>query len=313
MNQFVKLAEMEIGKEYSTCLLIKAIEEKLTNAGKPYCIITLCDGKDEVKAKIWNSEKASLMAEIADVIYCQVKVSTYNNSKDYTINSYRKTIPSDGIDIGDFTQKAPLSAEFMYEEILKKLYLIKDESLNAISTAIYKDYKEQLLYWSAAKGVHHNYLGGLLYHTYRMITAANQILMVYNLSYDSLIAGIALHDIGKLKELDTNKLGEATYTTQGYLEGHLVIGMKMVEKYAQHLGVAENPSVEHLEHIILSHHGSLEFGSPVKPQTTEAMVVHMLDDMDAKIFQFEKYQGDPGTITSERPFGLGVKVYTPVV
>lgn len=170
------------------------------------------------------------------------------------------------------------------------------------------DNKDKLVYYPAAKKVHHAIRGGLLYHTYRMFKNAQSIASVYHtyINRELLISGVILHDIGKVRELDSNKLGVVDdYSKEGKLLGHIVEGVIMVHDAAKELQTPEEIELL-LKHMIVSHHGLEENGSPKKPMTLEAEILHYLDEMDASVYQFEDtLKGVSKGKFSDKQFFLG--------
>ena len=179
--------------------------------------------------------------------------------------------------------------------------------------SIYEENKTKLLYWSAAKSVHHNCYGGLLYHTLRMMRSAFTLTKVYTtINKDVLFAAVALHDIGKITELETDELGVADYTVDGTLFGHALLGIEMINAKAS----GYNPElIRLLKHCLAAHHGQLDWGAVTIPAIPEAMMLHQIDMIDSRMYQFEKAIEEitePGQL-GDKVFGLGTKVYRPTI
>jgi 3'-5' exoribonuclease len=178
-----------------------------------------------------------------------------------------------------------------------------------IALNLYSEYKDQLVNWAAATSNHHALKGGLIYHTFRMVKAAYLLKNVYYMdretneesmkSWNLLMIGCALHDIGKLKELDTNNLGNASYTKEGNFFGHLFIGATMILDEAKK-GDYDQGTVERLVHMIVSHHGKQEYGAIKQPATKEAIMLNMIDDMDARVEACEEAMEttEPGSFST---------------
>ena len=161
--------------------------------------------------------------------------------------------------------------------------------------------------------MHHNMLGGLLYHSYRMVKSADALCGVYDiLDRELMICGAALHDIGKLWEYNTSVTGEAEFTPSGILFGHIYLGASLIKRYTEG-GNYDMEKVQRLVHMILSHHGTREFGAVVCPATAEAFALHYIDNIDAKLYMCEDFyaQLEEGTITDKKPFGLDNRIYRP--
>ena len=166
---------------------------------------------------------------------------------------------------------------------------------------IYEDHKEELLRWAGALKLHHSVYGGLLYHIYRMLKAAEKACEVYpDLDKELLLIGVALHDIGKLKELNTNEMGVSEFTPDGNLSGHILCGIELLDHAVWEM--EEKPSEEEyklVKHMIASHHGALEYGAIVVPATPEAMVLNYLDLIDSRMYMFEETLSgmEPGSVS----------------
>lgn len=272
--------------------LLREVVQKETRNGSSFIIITITDGKDDLQAKMWDTKRAEFPYETNSVICMTVDSAPYNGTLSFTASAVRAAGPYDGVSIEDFIASAPVPAQEMYDYILDTFSAMHNESLKNIGTALYEDNKEKLLIWPAAQKMHHNIRAGLLYHTYRMLIAAEAAVAAYPETDTEMIkAGVALHDIGKLLELTATELGCGDYTDDGTLFGHLYLGMRMVEECGEKLG-ADTATVKHLMHIIASHHGKREFGAIQIPQTSEAFVVSELDMLDSQLYIYEKADED---------------------
>ena len=166
---------------------------------------------------------------------------------------------------------------------------------------------------SAAISIHHNLRGGLLYHSYRMVKAADALCGVYtNLDRELLLCGTALHDIGKVWEYKTSISGDAEFTASGVLFGHLYMGASLIKGFTAD-GNYNKEKVQLLIHMILSHHGTQEWGAVSCPAIPEAFALHYIDNLDAKMYMCEEHyeELEPGEITEKKPFGLDNRIYKP--
>jgi 3'-5' exoribonuclease len=193
----------------------------------------------------------------------------------------------------------------MYSFIIGKANAIKDQDLKAICVKFLGKNKEKLLYYPAAQKNHHAELGGLLYHMKRMLMTGEKICDVYNhLNKDLVIAGVILHDIEKVNEIDANELGIASgYSFEGQMLGHIVQGIVSIEKVAEELAMPREKAIM-LQHMILSHHYEPEFGSPKKPLFPEAEILHYLDMIDARMYDMQE------AIAATTPGDFSEKVWT---
>ena len=180
-----------------------------------------------------------------------------------------------------FYQTAPFNSNEAVLKIEETLNRIKNDKIRTIASYLYYNNKDKFVIYPAATKFHHAYISGLLYHTYRMLLNAEGITKIYDyLDTDLVYAGIILHDIAKVTEF--SGAIKAQYTTEGLLLGHIVLGALAIER-AANVNQITGEEVMLLEHIVLSHHGIPEFGSPKRPMLPEAVVVNMIDDMDSKL------------------------------
>ena len=298
----------EITKEGTLYLLVKSVEAKETKTGKPYVVLSVTDGTDEVQAKMWDTTLQAAEPMIGTVISATLSVDSYG----HTVREQRPIMPGE-VNIADFIPTCPVKPEKLYADIMGIIGTMADMDLQRLVNHIYTENKDALIKSSAAKMMHHNTIGGLLWHSYRMTQIAMKMADIYNsANRDMIVAGCLLHDIGKLVELETDNFGTAEYTTMGKLFGHLYIGGTMIENAGAKLDTPSH-KVMQLVHIVVSHHGQQEMGAVVKPQTLEAYIVSEIDMMDSKIYQFEKATAsvEEGAF-SDKVFGLGnIQVYHP--
>lgn len=300
--------DLPLDKKTATLALLQSVEEKETKGGKPYCRLTLSDGENVIEANLWNNAKADLKVEEKTLVAVELYPKIYNDAVGYEVHRYGP-YNGDEFSLKDFIIMAPIDVEVMYDEILSLVEKNDSTGLSGLVKEIYEENKEKLLYWSAAKAVHHNCYGGLLYHTTRMIRSGIMLSKVYtDANLGILLPAIALHDIGKLLELETDMLGVAEYSVEGTLFSHMLIGIEMVNKYADGY---DPEAIRMLKHCIAAHHGKLEWGAIAVPATPEAMLLHQIDMIDAQMYQYEnalKDMDEPGGL-SDKIFGLGTKVY----
>ncbi len=304
----IKFSELPMDKKTTTLALLQSVEEKETRVGKVYCRLTLTDGEKTIEANLWNNAKSDLKVEEKTVIVVELYPKIYNDSIGYEV--YRYGTYTDGeYSVSDFIITAPYDSQAMYDEILSHVEKYDTTGIAGLVREIYEENKEKLLYWSAAKAVHHNCYGGLLYHTFRMVRNGIMVQRVYpSVNAGILLSAIALHDIGKLVELETDELGIADYGVEGTLFSHILTGIEMVNSHADGY---DSEAVKMLKHCIASHHGRPEWGAITVPATPEAMLLHEIDMIDSQMYQFEdaiKNVKEPGGL-SDKIFGLGTKVY----
>ena len=213
------------------------------------------------------------------------KSQEFNGNVQVIVDDMIKLDPGDE-DMALCLKMSPVMPKTLYDFIMRVVdEKISDEDYKKIIKYFYEKDRDKLLLYPAAKQFHHAEVGGLLHHTSRMLQAAIAISDVYkDLSKDLLFTGVILHDIEKLRELEVNSIGIAEdYTKEGKMLGHLVMGAIELDKIAVKLEIDEEKKLL-LEHMMISHHYTPEFGSPRRPLFPEAEVLHHLDDMDAKLY-----------------------------
>ena len=188
----------------------------------------------------------------------------------------------------------------MFSEMIGYIEKVNDKFLKSLLNAFFQEEETSSLFQRApaAKGFHHIYLGGLLEHTLSVIRLLEKVADHYPvLNKDMLIAGGILHDIGKIHELTYNNMID--YSDEGRLIGHIVMGVEMIDKKIASIDDFPKQLAMELRHIVLSHHGEFEFGSPKRPKTLEALVVHYIDDLDAKFKAFQTFMADSASADSD--------------
>ena len=293
-----KFKELATNSSQKMIMLLLKAEEKVTQNNKPYLVFEVSDGDSKVTAKKWDTKLDEFPFKEGTLIWAEVNVKEYKGAPDYTFGTVM--MAPETAKIEDFITKAPINAENVFSEILMTVDAFTDASLGSLISDILWNNKEKLLYWAAATSYHHNLHGGLLYHMYRMLQTGKKLAEVYTaVNKDVLLAGIIVHDIGKLKEMHTEITGSVEYTVDGTLFGHGILGIMMLEE-AYKMNPAVNPEVlAQVKHIIAAHHGKLEWGALTKPATLEAFLVHQIDMIDANVYKFEEITKDmePGAVS----------------
>lgn len=328
--------DMEMNGVYETKVIVNTITEKNTAGGKPMLRIMISDGTDSVSAVMFDTTKKNLTdTGIADGMPAETKIHIDPfGGRSYQIQYLRPTTLDDS-EKEALVRKPPVDPKSLFVNVIRKIksssgrdYDLKsaeirddDFSLTALAVRLLmKDY-EAFYSSSAAKSMHHNLYGGLVYHTSRMVDAAFAICEVYPmLDRELLVCGTAIHDLGKLKELKTADTGAASYTTEGSLLGHALLGIEMIDEEVRERDAAngrqtyDREDVMCIKHLIASHHGKLEWEAIKLPAMPEAMVLHELDMIDSRIYIYEETfsKTEPGTL-SEPVFGVAAeKTSTPL-
>ncbi len=267
--------------------LVKRCEVKTSMKGAKYMDLVLTDKSGEIDAKYWDyQEGVTIVFKENSIVKVRGTLDQFRGAPQLRVELIRPALASDNINPADYVAAAEYDSEAMYQEIISIAEDFRDEDLKLLLEAVYTKYKDRLLYYPAAVRLHHAMRGGLLYHTLSIMRMAQKACEVYpSIDPDLLLCGAALHDLGKLEEMDANELGIAgKYTTDGNLIGHLVRGTIMVHDVAAEIGTPAEKA-ELLEHMLISHHGKPEFGSAVRPMFLEAHVLSLLDELDAKVYE----------------------------
>jgi len=304
------IANLKTNEEVTEYYLVKSSALKVGSNKKTYLDLLLCDKTGEISGKKWDvaDEEAEGLDRIKEgsIVKVRAVVTEWNNLKQLKISRIRMTGAEDNLDMIDFIKAAPEKPEDMFEYIFGKAQSFEDEELKSLCTMILEAKKSRLLYYPAASKNHHAELGGLLYHMKRMLMSAERLCEVYTiLDKELLMAGVIIHDIEKLNEIESNELGISPgYSFEGKMLGHLVMGVRELDKIAEEMGMSRERAVM-LEHMMLSHHYEPEFGSPRKPLFPEAEMLHYLDMIDAKMYDMEEAieKTEPGEF-SERVWTL---------
>lgn len=287
------LSQLRTDDEIQDFFMVKSIAIKMGSNKKLYLDIILGDSTGEMTGKKWDvaDPELPLLNEIkeGDIIKLKGNVTEWNGMKQLRVQKIRKSEEEDGVELMDYIKAAPERPEDMLSYIMDKVNSMKDEELKRLSLRIINDNKDRLMYYPAATKNHHAELSGLLYHIKRMMMMAEKVCQVYlNLNEDLVYAGVLAHDIEKLNEIEANELGIASgYSFEGQLLGHLVQGVKVIDRLTEELEIGREKAIM-LEHMILSHHYEPDFGSPKKPLFPEAEILHYLDIIDARMYDMKE-------------------------
>ncbi len=222
------------------------------------------------------------------IITVSGRCNAYQGKLQLVLDDIKGQAKENTYDKKDFFKAAPESPESMYDYIVGKINEFKDEELKELCLSFYEEERDRLMFYPAAMSNHHAEYAGLLYHVKRMMMMGELACQVYtNLNKDLLLAGVALHDIEKLNEMESDENGVVPdYTMEGKMLSHLVMGVASVGERCEVLGIDHEKCLL-MQHMILSHHYEPEFGSPKKPLFPEAEMLHHLDMIDARMFDME--------------------------
>ena len=275
-----------------------------------FITLLLQDKSGHVPAKIFdNVERLRGEFEVGDFVTVKAKGNSYNEQLELIVENIRRVHPDQdrafGFQEEDCVPAAPRPVEEMWAELQGLLGRISDPSVKALVEHITRTYEAQLRTWPAAQIVHHAYRGGFLEHVLTMARVALSLAGEYGADRDLVVAGALVHDIGKLKELDYGTA--ASYSREGRLVGHITLGVLMVRDAAREIPGFPPALLAEIEHLIVSHHGSMDLGSPVEPMTVEAFILAAVDELDDTLNQvrqaIEEDSGDAEFTAYQRRLG----------
>ena len=276
--------ELEQNQTITGSFLVHYKDVRQKKSGEPYLSLTLADRTGELDAKMWDNA-----ADVLDTFkrddFVKVKglLQVFQNKPQLTVHKIQPLSESE-VDFADFFPASKRDRDEMFLELRSWIASMSNPHLKGLLNAIFADEAVALAYRTApaAKTVHHAWLGGLIEHVLSLCTLAKFTAAHYpDVDFDLLLAGVILHDLGKITEL-TYARGFG-YSTEGQLLGHIIIGMRMVEDKLRQMPDFPLPLRDLLLHMILSHHGEMEYGSPKIPMFAEAMLLHHLDNLDSKM------------------------------
>jgi 3'-5' exoribonuclease len=296
------IGELKKGQALESTFLVRDKVLTKTKSGNPYLALRLADRTGEIDGRVWDSATDFLpLFEPDDFIRVRAEVDEFQGTLQLRIVKLRKC-PEEEIQLDEFLPKTARNTEEMLAELEKIASQLHHPFLRKLLEAFFadEDFIRKFKLAPAAKAVHHVYLGGLLEHT---LSVVQLILLVGprypGINQDLLIAGAILHDIGKISELSFERSFD--YTDSGRLLGHITLTAEMIDEKIRAIPEFPQDLSLRLKHMILSHHGEYAFGSPKRPKTLEALLLHQLDDLDAKMNGFlawiEKEKDSPSRWT----------------
>ena len=282
LKQFV--SEIKDRDPVNAVFLVKDKILAMAKNGKPYMNLRLMDKSGDIEAKVWdNTELLDKQFGKDDFVRVRGKASVYMNKMQVVIAEITK-VPEDQVVLADFLPESPRAGAAMRRELVDTVAALGNPHLRGLMEAFLADEPFMGLYCQApaAKGMHHVYLGGLLEHSLAVVKLAKAIVPLYGgINEDLLIVGALLHDVGKIYEMSFGRAFD--YTDAGKLLGHITIGVELVDERIRQVEGFPRELALLLKHMLLSHHGQYEYGSPKRPKTIEATILNYLDDMDSKI------------------------------
>ncbi|MDD7759073.1 3'-5' exoribonuclease YhaM family protein [Aerococcus suis] len=301
-----RIYDIPENEQFETYVLIKVAEKRQDRNGKMFIAFTFEDRSGDISGMYWGATEEDVERfQSGLVVHLAGRRESYNGKPQVRINHLRLATDEEPNDPAMYVDKGPMDKQEMIDEIHTLLDEIDNPTLNQLVRKILNQSAKKFFVYPAAKKNHHAFVGGLGFHTISMLRLAQSIANQYPIINKSLLySGVLLHDIGKTIELSDPVTTE--YTLKGNLIGHISIISEWISKAAEELGIDEDDEdVLLLKHMVLSHHGKQEWGSPVRPHLLEAEVLHHIDNLDASIEMMrEAYnRTEPGQFT-ERIFGL---------
>lgn len=276
----IKIQELADGYKGEITVLIMHVNRGITNKGAPYLSFTLQDNTGSIEAKYWNVDE-SLLYQYKPGMLVEVvgDVLSHQKQLQFRVQKVMEVIEQD--DIRKYVKEGPIKKEELMKRVYEHIERIANHKIHTLVNAILKEYEKDFFEYPAATKNHHDFFGGLATHVLGMLDLAHQMCSLYPLlNEDLLLGGVIFHDLGKLMELSGAVVTE--YTIEGKLLGHISIMQAILAQKALDLGI-EGEEVTLLRHMILSHHGVYEYGSPVLPMVPEAEMLYLIDNIDARM------------------------------
>ena len=306
------LAAFEEQRMFDGFFLLLAKQTRSTKTNKPYLSLIFCDKTGQMEARVWEPGDPRIAKDVerGDIVKARGCVSKFDDRMQMKVDQIRRAAAGE-VDKADLMPATTYDVDELWRDLMGFVESFTEPHLKLLLTTILSDPELAQAYREApaARQLHHAWLGGLLEHVVSLLKLADRVVPHYPiLQRDLVLTGVILHDIGKVRELAWDVGFE--YTIEGTLLGHIQMGLEMVQKTMDGLPDFPPRLKTLVEHMILSHHGKLEFGSPKLPMIPEALVLNFLDDLDAKMQavanEFEKCarEGKPGDELTGRVWSL---------
>lgn len=304
----LKIKDLTEGNSIQNMVLYCTNKTSATSVKGEYYALTLQDDSGSIPGRVWEINSYIDQFESKDFIKVSGSVTSYKGALQINITNLDKVDPSE-VNIDDFCPKAPRPVEEMWTEFMAIVNSVQNEYLSKLLHAFFDNDKivSRFKFNSAAKTVHHAYVGGLLDHSLSVAKICLTLAENYpSINRDLLITVAVIHDIGKIKEISS--FPDNDYTDEGNLLGHIYMGAEMVDIQVRKIEGFPKVLANEVKHCILAHHGALEYGSPKAPALIEATALSFADDTDAKLRRFSDLLTDnDGTWTERSDFFLGTK------
>ena len=284
-------------------------ESRTTRRGDAWFSMVLQDASGQVLGRLENGERFQDQFDAGEFVHVEARAQSYNGRVELLISSIRRVYPdgdrAHGFREEDCLPVAPRSIDEMWQELGALVAGVGDSGIRVLLQRIVTENEARLRIWPAAVTVHHAYRGGLLEHILQVANVGRQIAQAYEANSDLVVAGAVLHDIGKLREIEYDIT--ASYSREGNLLGHIAIGLGMVRAAAAGLAGLPEATLGEIEHLVASHHGKKEHGSPAEPMTVEAFILAAADDLDAKLHQVRRAIADDQSEGEFTPYHTRLK------
>jgi len=282
-NSRISVKELKVKESVSEIYLIKYSALMSSRDGKKYLNIIFSDSSGQIEGRAWNhAEEINSQCSKGDFARVEGKVNAYQGRKQLIVSRISKVNKND-VDVSDFVHSSSFDPDEMYGKLEKIVSNLDDFYIKKLLENVLSDQeiKKRLKVWQAGKTIHHAYQSGLLEHILSCTELAVSLSAHYNCNKNFVVAGAILHDLCKIYELSSGV--SVDYTEEGKLVGHLVKALEVLDRFSYKIKNFPYNTKLHLKHILLSHHGHYEFGSPKIPQTKEAYLLHLIDLMDSKM------------------------------
>lgn len=292
-NKNIQIKEITDSQAVHDLFLVREMSRGETKAGKPYLSLVLMDASGEISGRVWeNAERLMDECPTGAVVAVAGQAQAYKGILQLRIDNLSRVAESE-VDMALFVPSTQGNITLMAKELIKLATSVENPFLKELLLSLFGERRlmQSFKKAPAAKVMHHAYVGGLLEHTLAVARLADSVSGLYpSLDRSLLLTGALLHDLGKLKEFSFDSF-PFEYSDRGRLVGHMVLGIEMIQEKIHGISGFPEDLADRLKHLILSHHGRHEFGSPSLPMMQEAFALNFLDDLDAKINYLDRLAG----------------------
>jgi len=292
MNRLPKLASLTADDSGWGFFFCTYKEVRAGRSGSEFLFLSLQDASAQIVAKLMTDvERYKREFESGEFVRVEGRGSVYAGQLQLVLSTIRRVNPDqdrlEGFREEDAVLSAPRPIDDMWQELQAQVGSVSNDHIRVLLNRVLADYEQQLRIWPAAQQIHHAYRGGFLEHITKMAEVGRLAARAYRADEDLVLAGVILHDIGKLQEL-AYEGGQGRYTRDGNLIGHIALGIVMAREIMNGISGFPDELRGQVEHLIASHHGIREHGSPVEPKTIEAFILASVDELDAKLNQVRR-------------------------